>query len=78
MAEQAANWARVKEIVGLALEARGDERSTLIADACAGDAALREEVESLLQYSGQTGLLDRCVSDTLHHAIAANAAAPKR
>jgi len=78
MPEQAANWERVKEIVGLALEARGEARSTLIADACAGDAALRKEVESLLQYSGHTGVLDRVVSETVHHAIAANAAPPWR
>ena len=78
MAEQAANWARVKEIVGLALEARGEERPTFIAHACAGDAALREEVESLLQYSGHTGVLDRVVSETVHDAIAQNAAPPWR
>ena len=78
MPEQAAKWERVKEIVGLALEVRGQERSTLIADACAGDAALREEVESLLQYSGHTGVLDRVVSETVQHAIAAGAAPPWR
>jgi tetratricopeptide (TPR) repeat protein len=41
---------RVAEIVEHALELEPDQRATLIADLCAGDAELRAEVESLLGF----------------------------
>jgi eukaryotic-like serine/threonine-protein kinase len=42
------NWKRVKEIVGEVLERKPDERADYLDSACAGDADLRAEVESLL------------------------------
>ena len=45
---------RALRIVEDALEAQGDERRALIESRCAGDAALRREVESILAH--ETGL----------------------
>jgi len=42
-------WARVKEIFTAALDLRPAARSAYVAQACARDAALRSEVESLLR-----------------------------
>ena len=42
------NWPKVKEIFDLALARPADERTTFVRDACGGDEALRQEVESLL------------------------------
>ena len=41
-------WQRIKEVFGLALECELAGRSVLLQDACAGDEALRTEIESLL------------------------------
>jgi eukaryotic-like serine/threonine-protein kinase len=78
MPDERAHWAHVKEILGLALEAGAEERDTLVAQACAGDAALQREVESLLGYSGKTAQLDLCLSEAVRHAIAEPGAAPSR
>ncbi|HJS74948.1 MAG TPA: serine/threonine-protein kinase, partial [Vicinamibacteria bacterium] len=43
-------WDRVKQLVDEALERRGVDRARFLREACAGDASLREEVESLLRY----------------------------
>jgi len=52
-------WRRVKEICGLALERPEDERGAFLATACAGDAALRSEVDSLLAGASRIeGFLD--------------------
>jgi serine/threonine-protein kinase len=42
-------WARVKAVVALALERDDGTHASVIAEACAGDASLRAEVEALLQ-----------------------------
>lgn len=47
-AEQLESWARVKAVFLEAVERPNAERSAFVADACAGDARLRQEVESLL------------------------------
>ena len=41
-------WRRVEQIYAEAVEREGDARTTLLAHACGGDAALRQDVESLL------------------------------
>ena len=41
-------WQRIEEICHEALERSPDERALFVHEACAGDAALRAEVESLL------------------------------
>lgn len=43
-------WQKVEVLYHAALERAPDERATYLAQACAGDAALRREVESLLSY----------------------------
>jgi len=45
---ESARWARVKELFCDALERAPDERESFLRDACAGDEALREAVESML------------------------------
>src|SRR5258708_1671406 len=42
-------WERVKEIFESALEAPSQDRPAFLDRACAGDSALREEVERLLR-----------------------------
>jgi eukaryotic-like serine/threonine-protein kinase len=42
------NWARVKEVFAGARALSADSRPAYLAEACAGDGALRQEVESLL------------------------------
>ncbi len=44
---------RADEIVQSALESWGSEQGALLDEACAGDAPLRAEVESLLNYREQ-------------------------
>src|SRR5262245_25322936 len=44
-------WSRVKDILAAALNAAPDRREAIVAEGCAGDAALRAEVESLLDAS---------------------------
>ena len=43
-------WQEVERIYHLTLEREASERSTFLVQACAGDEALRREVESLLSY----------------------------
>jgi len=42
------NWQRLEELFEAAGEYEGDRRDAFLADACAGDSALRREVEALL------------------------------
>src|SRR5215472_6695129 len=42
-------WQRIVDLAEAAAELPGQERAAFLADACAGDAALRAEVESLLE-----------------------------
>ncbi|MBZ5723533.1 MAG: protein kinase [Acidobacteriia bacterium] len=46
-------WQRVEELFHRASECAAEERSTLLEEWCAGDRALREEVESLLQAASE-------------------------
>ena len=41
-------WAKVKEILGAALECKASDREALVDSACADDPALKSEVESLM------------------------------
>jgi serine/threonine protein kinase len=52
-------WQRVKEIVGEALEREPGQRSSYLDSACAGDADLRAEAESLLAAHGDAEGLSR-------------------
>src|SRR5580658_3049143 len=52
-------WDQVKELFALALERDPEERSTFLREACAGDEALRIEVESLLSsFDGASTFLE--------------------
>ena len=54
MPPSADTWQRVKELFDAALDLTPDERAALLDRACAGDEALRAEVESLLESDEQT------------------------
>src|SRR5262245_39792687 len=47
-------WQQIEKIHHLALELAEDERPAFLEKACAGDRALRQEVESLLDHQEQT------------------------
>jgi serine/threonine protein kinase/predicted Zn-dependent protease len=48
-------WGRVEDLYHAALEHKEDERRLFLEKACAGDADLRHEVESLLKFGRQAG-----------------------
>jgi serine/threonine protein kinase len=57
---QAERWRQVEQLYHAALEQKENERGAYLERSCAGDQALRIEVESLIAYSQQTGrLLDK-------------------
>jgi eukaryotic-like serine/threonine-protein kinase len=64
-------WRDVERIFHAAVACEGHQRAELVRRACAGDEALRQEVDSLLEYDGQEHpflsapaieLLDSCLS----------------
>src|SRR5512144_3101837 len=55
MSTRSDNEERVQQILWEALKLSGEARSTYLASACAGDAALQGEVQSLLEAEGQAG-----------------------
>lgn len=54
-------WQRIASIYQLAVEQEPSARDAFLAGACAGDAALRFEVESLLREDASSVVLDRSV-----------------
>jgi Tol biopolymer transport system component len=50
-------WRQIEELYHISMERDSDERSAFLAEACAGDLALRREVESLLAYQKQAELM---------------------
>ena len=52
-------WRRINELFHAALEREPTARDAFLDTACAGDAALRNEVESLLRMHTETSVLDR-------------------
>src|SRR5262245_30681256 len=46
-------WRQIEELYYRAMERAPDDRRAFLAEACAGDDALRREVESLLAYQKQ-------------------------
>ena len=60
----AERWLRLKELIDAALERDASERDAFLDDACAGDVALRHELESLLAAHDRTGALDELVALT--------------
>ncbi|MBC7895036.1 MAG: serine/threonine protein kinase, partial [Cytophagaceae bacterium] len=55
-------WGRLEEVLAAAIELPPEERAALIERACAGDARLRAEVESLLVAHEKPGVLDVPIS----------------
>ncbi len=52
---QAERWRRVEQLYHTAMEQEEGERAAFLERSCAGDQALRVEVESLIAYARQTG-----------------------
>src|SRR5215467_15957153 len=51
-------WGQLKQLFNRALEFGPDERAVFLANACAGDGALRKQVESLLAHHAARGFMD--------------------
>jgi predicted Ser/Thr protein kinase len=56
---EAGQWERIRDILDSALGLPPDLRDAYLTEVCAGDAALRAEVESLIAASEQSAFLDR-------------------
>ena len=54
-------WQRIAAICDAALDVADSERDTFLADACAGDATLRQEVQALLAQDHEMSPLDQPV-----------------
>ena len=65
MSQESQHWARVKQVLSLALDASPGDRAQIVKEACAGSSVLESDVESLLTYASQTGKLDRCLHETV-------------
>jgi eukaryotic-like serine/threonine-protein kinase len=65
MSQRSEHWARVKQVLNLALEANPGDRAQVVRDACAGSSVLETDVESLLAYASETGKLDECLHQTV-------------
>ncbi len=61
---QAERWRQIERLFHSALECAPDERAAWLAEACAGDSALRREIESLLsEYARGAGLSETVAAD---------------
>ncbi len=59
-------WQQVKELFEAASERGPAERAAFLAQACAGDEAVRREVESLLAaHEGDSGFMNKPVGNLL-------------
>ena len=67
------SWQRVTELFEQALERAPDKRAAFLKSACAGDADLLREVESLLaQHDAETGFLESPAVAAIADQIAEN------
>jgi hypothetical protein len=69
MSEEPQRWARVKQVLNLALDSSPAERPNVVSEACEGDSVLQSDVQSLLTYTDQTCELDRCLHETVRSLI---------
>ena len=68
-------YQQVGQIYRAALELESDQQAVYLAEACAGDESLRQEVESLLGYQAQNGgLIDQPILEAAARAMAKNQA----
>ncbi|HEX8651172.1 MAG TPA: protein kinase [Pyrinomonadaceae bacterium] len=64
-------WQRIDEILQAALDCAPQRRKTLLDEACAGDEALRKEVEALLASDGEAGsFIERPASEVAAELLA--------
>lgn len=64
--ETKAEWQRIKALFGAALERTAADRDAFLREACGSDAALREEIESLLQaHDSSVSILEKPALNTL-------------
>src|SRR5205807_2697741 len=67
---KAKNWSHVEEVLQDALDCAPDERAAYLDEACAGDDALRLEVESLLSaYAHSDGFMEEHLSQVVAELI---------
>ncbi|HET9834080.1 MAG TPA: serine/threonine-protein kinase, partial [Vicinamibacterales bacterium] len=65
------SWPRIKEVLAAALEAAPDQRASLISHLCAGNAALRASVETLLAaHEASPSFLEAPIGIHLEDAVA--------
>jgi len=70
-------WRQVEELYTAAVDKSPHDRAAFLAQACAGDSALRQEVESLLTYApGADSLLQGAVQEAAAQIPTAEAAPP--
>lgn len=74
----AGQWGRVREVIESALGLAPDLRAAYLAEVCAGDSALRSEVESLIAASEQTAFLDHAPLASLAPTMTMTATAAGR
>ncbi|MGH7469608.1 MAG: tetratricopeptide repeat protein [Longimicrobiales bacterium] len=67
-------WQRLRDLLGEALELAPDRRAAFVAEACAEDPALRDELMALLEAHEGTGPVDR-VEETVREILEARAEA---
>ena len=62
---------QIGDIYRAALELEHAERAAYIAEACGGDEALRQDVESLLEYDARSaGLIDQSALEVVARSLA--------
>jgi hypothetical protein len=62
-------YKEVGELYLAVLEIDADRRAAFLAEACGGDEALRQEVESLLGYRERGGLVDQPALEVIAQAL---------
>jgi len=68
---QAERWRRLEQLYHSAMEQAEGERAGFLERSCAGDQALRVEVESLIAYAGQSGqIIDKPALEIVIAAMA--------
>ncbi|MBK7928190.1 MAG: serine/threonine protein kinase [Bryobacterales bacterium] len=66
----AGRWQRVEDVFQAALDLEGEARERLLAETCAGDEALRLEVDSLLRaYESADGVIGGAIRDTARQVV---------
>jgi len=69
---QPERWRKIEEIYQAALDGEESQRTAFLAEACAGDGALREEVESLLAHKDGASFIKSPVMEVVGKARAQN------